>query len=83
MDRKEFLRKSLGLITIVPLVNQAKESLAVVKGGSGTDCNLTSSETAGPFPMKGTMYSGMVSPMRWPWLPATPGRVMPCPIPLW
>lgn len=52
MDRKEFLRKSLGLVAIVPLVNYAKDPLVAVKGSSVADCNLTSSETAGPFPTK-------------------------------
>lgn len=52
MDRKEFLKKSLGLITIVPLVNGDKEPLEAVKGSPVTECNLTSSETAGPFPTK-------------------------------
>ena len=52
MDRKEFLRKSLGLIAIAPLVDGAKEPWEAVPGSSVTDCNLTSSETAGPFPTK-------------------------------
>ena len=52
MDRKEFLRKSLGLIAIVPLINGAKEPLDAVKDSLVADCNLTSSETAGPFPTK-------------------------------
>ena len=52
MDRKEFLRKSLGLIAIAPLVSGAKEPWEAVHGSLIHDCNLTPSETAGPFPTK-------------------------------
>jgi protocatechuate 3,4-dioxygenase beta subunit len=65
MERKEFLKKgltSLGLFTALPIVSACEKavvastdtttSTGTTNGSTATDCSVTNSETAGPFPIK-------------------------------
>lgn len=66
MERKEFLRKSLnglGLLAAIPVIKacaadtvnaeaNTTTSEGSTNGSSSTDCTVTNSETAGPFPTK-------------------------------
>ena len=65
MERKEFLKKgltSLGLFTALPIISACEKSevasndstttTGTTNGSTASDCSVTNSETAGPFPIK-------------------------------
>lgn len=64
MDRKEFLRKSIGMLSIVPIIISCSEDSVgseesgsqsengSTNGSSSGNCTVTNSETEGPFPNK-------------------------------
>ena len=63
MDRKEFLKKSIGMLSIVPIIISCSEDdlnsdgssqteTGSTNGSSTQNCTVTNSETIGPFPNK-------------------------------
>lgn len=64
MHRKEFLKKSIGMLSIVPVLlscsdetvdsgnSDTADEQGSSNGSSSSDCQVTNSETEGPFPIK-------------------------------
>lgn len=62
MKRKDFIKKGIGLLSVTPVTlacvksrinaNENLESNGSTNGSSAENCELTNSETAGPFPIK-------------------------------